>query len=473
MDRTFIGYLNSKIDQSVSLAGWVSSKRNHGKVVFLDIKDSTGIIQTVATASQEFFVEAAEVKEQSAVRLTGTVKKRPAKMISEGLNGDIELQIEAFAIVTPSVDFPWGAQSSESVNEELRMRYRYLDMRNDRVKNNLKLRAKVNHFFRQYLTERDFIEIETPYITRGTPEGAREFLIPSRLQPGQFYALPQSPQQFKQLLMVAGFDRYFSIARCFRDEDPRGDRQSEFTQLDMEMSFVSQEDILTLAEQMFIELIAKVTPEKKISQVPFPRIPFATAMEKYGTDKPDLRQDKNDPNELAFCWIIDWPLFEYSETDQKLVASHHLFSRPKDGDESKLFTSPEKVMGQIHDIVLNGYEVGGGSVRIHEPELQRRVFKVLGITDEEAENRFGHLLEAFKYGPPPHGGIAPGLDRLVMILANEPNIREVIAFPKTGDGRDLMMGAPALVSQEQLKEIHWQAKKAGEPLSLDKKTDIS
>lgn len=454
MNRIFIENLKNHIDQEVTVAGWVETKRNHGKVVFLDVKDSSGKVQSVSVASQDFFPAAADIKEQSAVKVKGTVTKRPERMVSEGLNGDIELQITDFQVVSPSIDFPWGAQSSEDVNEELRMRYRYLDMRNDRVKNNLKLRSSVVQFFRNYLHGHGFTEIETPYITKGTPEGAREYLIPSRLQAGKFYALPQSPQQFKQLLMVGGFDRYFSVARCFRDEDPRGDRQPEFTQLDMEMSFVTQEDILQLVEHMYVELVQTLTPEKRITTLPFPRLTYAEAMEKYGTDKPDLRQDKNDPNELAFCWVIDWPLFEYSETDKKLVAMHHLFTRPKEGDEHLLDTAPEKTMGQIHDIVLNGYEIGGGSVRIHEPELQKKVFQVLGISDEEAQLRFGHMLEAFQYGAPPHGGIAPGIDRFVMLLAGEPNIREVIAFPKTGDGRDLLMGAPAEISPEQLKELH-------------------
>lgn len=454
MNRIFIAELGQHIGQTVTIAGWVETKRNHGKVVFLDIKDSTGKVQSVSTASQDFFGAASEVREQSAVTLTGTISERPERMRTEGLNGDIELQITDFTVVSPAKDFPWGTQSSEDVNEELRMRYRYLDMRNDRVKNNLKLRSRVLQFLRNYLHEQNFTEIETPYITKGTPEGAREYLIPSRLQPGKFYALPQSPQQFKQLLMVGGFDRYFSMARCFRDEDPRGDRQPEFTQLDMEMAFVTQEDILQLIEAMLIDLVKTVTPEKTISQIPFPRLSYAEAMEKYGTDKPDLRQDKNNPNELAFCWVIDWPLFEYSETEKKLVAMHHLFTRPKTGDEALLDTAPEKVMGQIHDIVLNGYEVGGGSMRIHEPELQKKVFGVLGISQEEATKRFGHMLEAFQYGAPPHGGIAPGLDRLVMLLAGEPNIREVIAFPKTGDGRDLLMGAPSDISEAQLKELH-------------------
>ncbi len=454
MNRIFIEQLKQHLDQEVTIAGWIETKRDHGKVAFLDIKDSTGKIQTVATASQPLFSAIQGSKEQSAVTVVGKVVNRPEKLVTEGLNGDIELQIAGFTVISEAKEFPWGAQSSDEVNEELRMKYRYLDMRSDRVKSNLKLRSQVIHFIRTYLHGQGFTEIETPYITKGTPEGAREYIIPSRQQPGSFYALPQSPQQFKQLLMVGGFDRYFSIPRCFRDEDPRGDRQPEFTQLDLEMSFIEQEDVLALTEALMIALVKEVAPEKKLTNLPFPRLTYAEAMEKYGTDKPDLRQDKNDPNELAFCWIVDFPLFEYSETDKKLVAVHHLFTRPKAGDESLLESDPIKALSASYDIVINGYELGSGSIRIHEPELQQKVFEVLGVSPEAIADRFGHMLEAFQYGAPPHGGIAPGIDRLVMLLAGEPNIREVIPFPKTGDGRDLMMAAPSTVSGEQLKELH-------------------
>jgi aspartyl-tRNA synthetase len=454
MQRIFIGKLHESIDQEVTIAGFIGGKRSHGKVVFLDLRDNTGKIQSVSTINQDFFNTANEAGEQSAYTATGTVVKRPEKLVTAEPNGDIELQLTSFTVVNPAKEFPWGMQASDEVNEELRMQYRYLDMRSERVQRNLKLRSNVVHFMRNYLHDRDFNEVETPYITKGTPEGAREFLIPSRQQVGKFYALPQSPQQFKQLLMVGGMDRYFSVARCFRDEDPRGDRQPEFTQLDVEMSYITEEDIYSLIEPMYIELVKTLTPEKHISQTPFPRLTYTEAMETYGTDKPDLRKDKNDPNELAFCWIVDWPLFEYSETDKKLVASHHLFTRPKAGQEALLDSAPEKVLAEAYDIVLNGYEVGGGSVRIHEAALQQKIFSILGISEEDQQKRFGHMLEAFQFGAPPHGGIAPGIDRLIMILANEPNIREVIAFPKTGDGRDLLMDAPSDVTAAQLKDLH-------------------
>ncbi len=454
MERTFIGKLEEHIGKQVLIAGFIDTKRDHGKVAFLDIRDSSGKIQSVATASQSFFSVVSGAKEQSAVRVTGTIVNRPEKLITEGLNGGIEMQIEHLEIVSVAKEFPWGSQSSDDVNEELRMKYRYLDLRSERLQKNLKLRSNVTQFIRNFLINEGFYEIETPFITKGTPEGAREYIIPSRLQPGSFYALPQSPQQFKQLMMVGGLDRYFQIVRCFRDEDSRGDRQPEFTQLDLEMSFVDQETILQLTERLFTELVHTVTPEKKLTFSPFQRLTYAESMEKYGTDKPDLRKDKTDPNEIAFAFITDFPLFEYDETEKKLAAVHHLFTRPKAGDEALLETNPIEALSASYDIVINGYELGSGSIRIHEPELQVKIFDVLGISKDEAQARFGHMLEAFSYGAPPHGGIAPGIDRLVMILAGEPNIREVIAFPKTGDGRDLMMDAPAPVAEKQLRELH-------------------
>jgi len=340
------------------------------------------------------------------------------------------------------------------------LKYRYLDLRSARMLKNLELRDNVISFFRSYLHGQGFMEVETPYLTKGTPEGAREFMVPSRLHPSEFYVLPQSPQQFKQLLMVAGVEKYFQIARCFRDEDQRGDRQPEFTQLDMEMSFVEREDVLELVEKMMIELVRFVTPEKKIQQIPFPRLSYAEAMKKYGSDKPDLRQDKNNPNLLAFCWVLDFPFFE--KTDEGgWTFSHNPFSAPQ--PEHLPWLMEKSHLGEIlttqYDIVLNGYEAGGGSIRNHRPEALRRVLEILGLKPKEIDEQFGHMLEAFEYGAPPHGGIAPGLDRLVMLLANEPNIREVIPFPKTGDARDLMMGAPSVMDKKRLDEVHIQVKK--------------
>ena len=334
------------------------------------------------------------------------------------------------------------------------MQYRYLDLRHRRMVKILELRHNVCRYIREYLSNQGFLEIETPYLTKGTGEGAREYIVPSRNFHGQFYTLPQSPQQFKQLLMVGGIERYYQFARCFRDEDTRDDRQPEFTQLDLEMSFVDVEDVLRLVEDLFTGMVAVVTPEKHLTQTPFIRMTYDEAMKTYGTDKPDLRKDKDDPNELAFAFIVDFPMFEFSETDKKLVPVHHLFTCPKDEDVPLLDTGPEKARSKQYDLVLNGFEIAGGSIRIHDAEIQRKVFSILKLSENESERQFGHLLEALSYGAPPHGGIAPGIDRLIAVLANEPNIREVIAFPKTSDGRDLMIGAPSKLPETQIDEAH-------------------
>jgi len=300
-------------------------------------------------------------------------------------------------------------------------------------------------------------------LTKGTPEGAREFIVPARLWPGKFYVLPQSPQQFKQLLMVGGIEKYMQIARCFRDEDQRGDRQAEFTQIDLEMSFISQEEIFALIEELMVGLVASLYPNKKVVQQPFPKITYAEAMEKYNSDKPDVRKNKNDPDELAFVWVVDMPMFEYSGSEKKTVAIHHPFTMPNVEDMKKYPNEPLKWRAYAYDLALNGFEIFGGSIRIHQRDIQKKVFEILGISDEETERRFGHMLKAFEYGAPPHGGIAAGLDRIIAILQNEPNIREVIAFPKTGDNRDLMMAAPNSISPEALNEAHIQIRQEDLP----------
>jgi aspartyl-tRNA synthetase len=341
----------------------------------------------------------------------------------------------------------------------LRLKYRYLDLRRPRLAKNIRLRHEVINFIRNYLKEKDFVEIETPDLTKATPEGARDFLVPSRIHPGQFYALPQSPQQYKQLLMVAGFERYFQIARCFRDEDPRADRQLEFTQLDLEMSFPTQEEILNLTEDLYTQIVEKFTT-KKIWKKPFPRLSYKEVMEKYGSDKPDLRPDKNDKDTLAFAFIIDWPLFLKNERTGVWESAHHPFTAPRDEDVSLLEKSETvgKVRSWQHDFVCNGFEIGGGSIRITDPKIQTKVFEILGHEKQEIERKFGHLLEAFKYGVPPHGGIAPGIDRLIGLLCNEYkpgqlNIKEVMAFPTSSRGTTAVMDAPSEVDAEQLKEL--------------------
>jgi aspartyl-tRNA synthetase len=439
MSRSWIKEVINKEGKRVRVAGWVHSRRDHGSIVFIDLRDFTGLLQVVLDAQK--IPQAKELRSEDVVEIQGRVQKRPQGMENPKLpSGKIELLAEKLIILNKAKTLPF--ELDKKVNEKLRLKYRYLDLRRDRMKNNLVLRHKVVRLIREFLSKKDFIEVETPILTKSTPEGARDYVVPSRVQPGKFYALPQSPQQYKQLLMVAGIERYFQIARCFRDEDTRGDRQPEFTQLDLEMAFIQQEDILKLMEELMNE-IAKLV-NRKIS---WHRLSYEEAMKKYKTDKPDLRKNKD---ELAFCWILDWPLFEWNEEEKRWDPMHHIFTAPRDKD----FKDPKTVKSWQHDLVLNGYEVAGGSIRIHDRKTQEKIFDLVGISKKEAEKKFGHLLRAFEYGAPPHGGIASGLDRLVMILANEPSIREVIAFPKTGDARDLMMSAPAKLDEKQLKELH-------------------
>jgi aspartyl-tRNA synthetase len=452
------------IGQEAVISGWVNTRRDMGKITFFDMRDRTGLLQVVVVPSELDDASrdlVSGIRSEFCLRITGLVQARGAKQINPNLpTGTVELLAKKVEILNPSKTPPFELEDTSGINEELRMKYRYLDLRSPRMLKNLVLRDKVISSFRDYLHARSFVEVETPYITKGTPEGAREFLIPSRQQSGKFYALPQSPQQFKQLLMVGGLERYFQIARCFRDEDQRGDRQPEFTQLDLEMSFVEREDVLQLVEGMMIEMVKAVAPEKRIQQIPFPRIPYKEAMEKYGSDKPDLREDKNDPNLLAFAWVVDFPFFERTD-DGGWTFSHNPFSKPNDEHMEWLMEKSHipEIMTQQYDLVLNGYEAGGGSIRNHQPEALKKVFEVMGLSEEDIQTQFGHMLESFTYGAPPHGGIAPGIDRIVMLLANEPNIREVIAFPKTGDARDLLMGAPSELPQAKLDEANIQIKK--------------
>jgi len=368
------------------------------------------------------------------------------------LTGKVEVEAEKVKVLAKAKELPFPISGDGyDINELIRFNYRYLDLRRQRLLNNLRLRDKVITHIRNYLHSKDFVEVETPFLSKSTPEGARDFLVPSRLQPGKFYALPQSPQQYKQLLMVAGLERYFQIVRCFRDEDPRADRAyGEFTQLDLEMSFTSQEEILSLTEELMIGLTEKVVG-KKVLQKPFPKFTYNEAIKKFGDDKFDLRKDK-DPEVLAFAWVLDFPLFEKTAS-REITSSHHPFTAPKDEDIPLLNKNPMKVRSWQHDLVCNGYEVGGGSIRITDPEIQKKVFEILGHSKKEIETKFGHLLKAFSYGVPPHGGIAPGIDRLMTVFCNEPNLREVIAFPMSSGGSTAVMDAPSLVSQDQLKEL--------------------
>ncbi len=574
------GKITGKNDgEKVTIAGWVHKWRDHGGLIFIDLRDGTGLVQVVfnPTVSVEAHEIATKLRSEYVTQITGTVAKRPQGTDNPNLpTGEIEIIVESARVLNPSKTPPFDITSDGTdIDENLRLKYRYLDLRRMRLHENLVLRHRVIKFMRDFLDERGFLEIETPMMIKSTPEGARDYLVPSRVQPGKFYALPQSPQQLKQLLMVAGYDKYFQIARCFRDEDLRADRQPEFTQLDLEMSFIDQEDILTLMEELFVAIVETVTPKYKMIK-PFPRLTYRESMERFGCDKPDIRYGMEikdlsdiaaktefgvfrsalgaggtvrgicaagcagysrkqveelsefvktygakgvlnlpvggegakavvakffsdeqkaemrrrfaandgdmifivageisvveqslcalrtemanqmnlaDSNMLAFCFVIDFPLFEKNK-EGRWDSMHHPFTAPKDEHIQFLDSDPGKVLAKCYDVVCNGTELCSGSIRIHRSDLQKKIFQILGHRDEEIQKRFGHMLEAFEFGAPPHGGIAPGIDRFVTILAGESSIREVIAFPKNKSAVDVMFDAPSEVSDAQLKDLH-------------------
>lgn len=596
----------SHVGQTVTLAGWVNRRRDQGGLIFLDLRDRWGLVQVVVDEAENPTAHAVAhtVRSEYVLQVTGTVRRRPAGTENPDLaTGDIDIVADSIILLNESKVTPFLINREENIDEARRMQYRYLDLRRPAMRDNIILRHRTIKFLRDYLDAAEFLEIETPILFKTTPEGARDFLVPSRLQPGKFYALPQSPQQLKQLLMVAGFEKYFQIARCFRDEDLRGDRQPEFTQLDMELSFVEREDMLQFMEKMVLSLAKAVVPHKTIKYQPLRRLTYTEAMEKYGSDKPDLRYDLEavdvtelagqsafpifqqavqagkpvkvlrapglhtkrdnpselvtgeglkrlmkeledlvktvgakglaymalpldesgevkgpigkyftveqklalfeqtgaqpgdilmfisdkaevvyasvdklrrhvaemlglaDPNVLDFAWIIDFPMFYWDEENQRWDPSQHMFTMPMPEDVPMLDTDPGKVRGSQYDLICNGYEIGGGSIRIHERALQEKIFPLIGQTMEHAREQFGHMLEAFEYGAPPHGGMAWGIDRLAMIFAGAPNIREVIAFPKTQAGGDAMAHAPSEPEPQQLKDLYIQV------LPVPKKND--
>ncbi len=465
MKRVRIKELKNHIGKTVRLFGRVDTRRDHGKLIFFDLRDETGKLQIVVLPKPENVHSSADkLRPEWVVMFEGVVKERPGKMINpDELMGDLEMELSSLEVVSESETAPFDIDSEGfDIKEELRMKYRYIDLRRGRLQKNIRRRSAVNNFLRNFLVKKEFVEIETPILTRSTPEGARDYVVPSRIYKGSFYALPQSPQQYKQLLMMGGFERYFQFARCLRDEDTRGDRQPEFTQLDIEWAFAEREDIMSLIEELFTAMITELYPEKHITKTPWPILEYNEVVKKYGSDRPDIRKDPKDENELGFAWVIDFPLFEKEKSEEGyFLPEHHMFTAPKKEDLELLQTAPQKVRSQQMDLSLNGFEVAGGSIRIHDAKTQKTVFDLIGFSEKE-QNEFAHMLSAFRYGVPPHGGIAPGLDRILSVLENEKSIREVIAFPKTGEGRDPMMNIPSEIGDFQLKELGLRIKKPKE-----------
>jgi aspartyl-tRNA synthetase len=462
MQRILIGSLSEHVGKEVTIQGWVSVARFQGKMAFFDFRDRSGKVQGVVFGKPEVLEIAKILKPEYVVEITGTVNARPEKMVNAGVqNGDIELEITNIVILNAAETPPYElTEDSINKDEELRLKYRYLDLRTERMQRNIKLRSEFVRRCRNFLMERDFVEIETPLLTESTPEGSRDFVVPSRHHPGKFYALPQSPQQYKQLLMNAGFERYVQIARAIRDEDLRADRGYEHTQIDVEMSFVERDEVMQIIEDMITSVVEELG--YTIKQKPFPRVTYADSMAKYGADKFDMRTEEDKKNGiLAYAWVIDFPFFE--KTDKgNWTFTHNPFSMPK-AEHLEWLMNGEKI-GEIlttqYDLVCNGFETGGGSIRAHKPEILRAVYKAMGNTDEEIEEKIGHILEAFKYGTPPHGGIAVGVERSIMNLAGEEALREVQAFPMTRKGQTSVMNAPKPLTIEQLLELG---------LSVDKK----
>ncbi len=449
-----------KISEEVELAGWVDARRDHGKLIFIDLRDRGGIVQLVFVPQDEELYKLAEtLRPEWVIQVKGEVSQRPSGMENPYIpTGEIEMKVKELQVLAEAETPPLPLDGDGyEINEELRLKYRYLDLRRPRLQKNIKLRSEFIRLIREFLFKNSFTEIETPLLTKATPEGARDFIVPARLQPGKFFALPQSPQQYKQLLMLAGFERYFQIAKCIRDEDLRADRGFEHSQIDLEMSFVKREDVMALDEEMIITAVESLG--YKIKEDPFPVFSYKEAMDKFGADKFDLRDDKEKEEKvLAFAWVVDFPFFEkdkYGINGGKWTFGHNPFSEPKDEHISDLLDGKniESILANQYDLVCNGHEVGSGSIRTNKPEILKAIFRVMGYEDERIEKEFGHMLEAFKYGAPPHGGIAHGVERLIMVLAGEEYLREVQAFPQTGSGRTSVMDAPSEIDEKQLKEL--------------------
>ncbi len=445
-----LGEINESLEgKRIKICGWIETIRAHGGVIFFDLRDRYGEVQCVISKRNEDFDKAKEIKVESCVQIFGEVKLRPKGTENKDIpSGKVEISIDRLEILNSSEQLPFEINKPD-VGEEIRLKYRFLDLRSKRMQKNLIMRSKATKIIRDFFYDNGFVEIETPILAKSTPEGARDYLVPSRNVWGGFYALPQSPQLFKQLTQIGGFDKYFQIAKCFRDEDLRSDRQPEFTQIDLEMSFIEKEDMMELIEKMLYKLFKELLGRE--IEIPFKRISYKDAMEKYGTDRPDLRKNKEDPEELAFCWIVDFPLFEFNDEENRYVSMHHPFTMPNLEEFQK---DPKSATSLAYDVVLNGVEIGGGSIRVHNPELQKKIFEYLKIPEKEIKEKFGFLLDALSYGAPPHGGLAIGFDRLMQIILKETSIRECIAFPKNKEAKDVMLNAPSEVSKKQLEEIH-------------------
>ncbi|RJP28719.1 MAG: aspartate--tRNA ligase [Candidatus Omnitrophota bacterium] len=446
--------------KTVALCGWVANRRDHGKLIFIDIRDRYGITQIVfiPKESGQAYEKAKGLGNEFVIRVTGIVNNRPKNNLNPKIStGEIEILVKDMEVLNPSLNPPFEISDNSEITEELRFKYRYLDLRRETVLNNFVMRHNLFKIIHSFLDAKGFLEFETPVLTKSTPEGARDYLVPSRVNPGNFFALPQSPQLFKQILMVSQADKYYQIAKCFRDEDLRADRQPEFTQLDIEMSFVEEDDIYLLIEEL-MKVIFKELKGVDI-KTPFTRLSYKEAQEKYATDKPDLRKVLN--SEFAFAWVNEFPLFKFNEEEKRWESEHHPFTAPSKDSLDLLKTDPAAVKSRSYDLVLNGMELGSGSIRIHNQALQEKIFDIIGIDKEQAYRRFGFLLEAFQYGAPPHAGVAFGLDRLAAILAGQESIKEVIAFPKTSQAICPLTGAPSEVDEKQLKELAIEVRKKG------------